>query len=570
MVESLDISHRHAVQPLSLWEALTFQTSLHKMVSLFLFMLVSFIGGLVYLQYQIKLERLKQAENELRESKDRYRNLIENSPYPIIVHCDQRIVLANSQAIKTMAGQAREDFIGRSIWDFVHKNSLATVQDRVRKIYDNRSSVQILEEKFVRFDQTIIDVEVAASFVEYRGKPASQVIFRDISNQKKVELARMKSEALFRAITETAEDAIFCKDRELRYTLVNPSTERFFQSSARDIMGKTAADFLEPEITAEIHRCDHQVLMGEIVNLIRTFSFYGHRKTFHVIQVPLRDADNGVSGLCGIVRDITPQKEAEEALSQLNAELEQRVLQRTVQLENANKELQAFSYSVSHDLRAPLRAINGFAQIILEDYGEKLDEEGIRLLGVIRQNTKKMGDLINDLLVFSRLGQTELQFSPLDMNQIVRESFEEIVQYNPNRQIELQLSPLPMAYGDHAMIRQVFANLLSNAAKFTRPRKQAIIEVKGHQFGEEFVFSVHDNGVGFDRRFAARLFEVFERLHPPEEFEGTGIGLSLVRRIIHRHGGVVRGESELGQGATFFFTLPVQRDRNDISPEVTA
>ncbi len=225
-------------------------------------------------------------------------------------------------------------------------------------------------------------------------------------------------------------------------------------------------------------------------------------------------------------------------------------------LEAANKELEAFAYSVSHDLRAPLRAVDGFARMVLEDYADKLDDEGRRHLRVIRDGAQKMGRLIDDLLSFSRLGRREMALANIDMTALARDVAEELRRQESGRAIEIAIAPLPSAHGDPAMFRQVWANLLANAIKFTRPRAPAHIEVGGQADGDENVYSVKDNGVGFNMQYADKLFGVFQRLHGPEEFEGTGVGLALVQRIVYRHGGHVWAEGKLDAGATFSFALP--------------
>ena len=226
----------------------------------------------------------------------------------------------------------------------------------------------------------------------------------------------------------------------------------------------------------------------------------------------------------------------------------------TAKLEAANRELEAFSYSVSHDLRAPLRAIDGFSRIIVEDYSEALDDEGRRLLDVVRRNTQRMGILIDDLLAFSRLGRKEMLQTRIDMGDMARSVYEDLAP--PAAAAKLRVSALPPAVGDPAMVRQVFANLLSNALKFAGRNGGAVVEVGGHNGGGENTYFVRDNGVGFDMQYAGKLFGVFQRLHSNEEFEGTGVGLAIVQRIVQRHGGRVWAEGEPGAGATFYFTLP--------------
>jgi len=239
-------------------------------------------------------------------------------------------------------------------------------------------------------------------------------------------------------------------------------------------------------------------------------------------------------------------------------ELELRIHERTAQLEAANRELEAFSYSVSHDLRAPLRAIDGYTRILLEDYRPLLDDEGKRICSVISEGAHKMSDLIDDLLTFSRLGRSALNPSNIDMEAMARAVFQELTTGQSLKRIDFELDSVPPAMGDPALLRQVWANLLSNSIKFSQKKKRAVIKVRGEKTEIETVYSVQDNGVGFDMQYVNKLFGVFQRLHSVKDFEGNGVGLALVQRVIHRHGGRVWAEGETGKGATFYFTLPNQ------------
>lgn len=265
----------------------------------------------------------------------------------------------------------------------------------------------------------------------------------------------------------------------------------------------------------------------------------------------------------GTTHDITERQRAEEQVRALNQELEERVKERTVQLEHANKELEAFAFSVSHDLRAPLRAIDGFSRILVEDYEAELDPEARRLLGVVRENSAHMAQLIDDILSFSRMGRRDMEAGEIDIGTLARSVFDELRAGAPERTLRLTVGDLPAARGDQAMIRQVLANLISNAIKFTGPRPEALIEVGGNPGADENHYYVRDNGVGFEMQYVDKLFGVFQRLHSAEAFEGTGIGLAIVKRIIERHGGRVWAEGRVDAGATIHFTLPVKEKRDD-------
>jgi len=239
-------------------------------------------------------------------------------------------------------------------------------------------------------------------------------------------------------------------------------------------------------------------------------------------------------------------------------DLERRIHERTAQLEDANRELEAFSYSVSHDLRAPLRAIDGYTRILLEDYRSLLDEEGKRICSVISEGAHKMSDLIDDLLTFSRLGRSALNPSSIDMEAMAKAVFQEMTTAQDRKRIDFQMEALPPAMGDPALLKQVWVNLLSNSIKFSRKKRRAVIKVRGERSDGEIAYSVKDNGVGFDMQYIDKLFGVFQRLHSVKDFDGNGVGLALVQRVVHRHGGRVWAEGEIDKGATFYFTLPAQ------------
>ncbi|HEX4327358.1 MAG TPA: ATP-binding protein [Burkholderiales bacterium] len=272
--------------------------------------------------------------------------------------------------------------------------------------------------------------------------------------------------------------------------------------------------------------------------------------------VPLIGADGAPGEWIGTISDIDDQRRAEQELRELNTELETRVASRTAELEAANKELESFSYSVSHDLRSPLRAVAGFARLLWEDHAEQLDEEARRKLGFVQGEAQRMGVLIDDLLAFSRLGRQAMQSGPLEMQKIAHDVYERLLVQHAGPPVKFQLGTLPPAQGDRVLLEQVWANFLSNAIKFSAKREHPVIEVGAVSDEKEHIYFVRDNGAGFDPRYTAKLFGVFQRLHDAEDFAGTGVGLALVARIVNRHGGRVWAEGKLDHGATFYFTLP--------------
>jgi light-regulated signal transduction histidine kinase (bacteriophytochrome) len=259
----------------------------------------------------------------------------------------------------------------------------------------------------------------------------------------------------------------------------------------------------------------------------------------------------------GMVREIAERRKVEEEVRRLNMELEERVRRRTAELEASNKELEAFSYSVSHDLRAPLRHISGFTQLLEEEIAADKYDEVSRYCKVITDSAKNMGQLIDDLLLFSRMGRAEMKVEDVPMKEITAELIREVQQQSEGRTVHWTVNDLPHVRGDRSLLRLVMQNLLSNAAKYTMKRQNAEIEIGSNFADSEIVFYVRDNGAGFDMRHADKLFGVFQRLHRAEEFEGIGIGLANVRRIIARHGGRTWAEGKVNEGATFYFSLPV-------------
>jgi PAS domain S-box-containing protein len=367
------------------------------------------------------------------------------------------------------------------------------------------------------------------------------------------------------AIVEQSEDAIIGGTPDGIITSWNRGAERIYGYSASEMIGQSVAILYPPDRLREFEMVCERTRRGERIEHFETV-----RRAKNGLEVfislsisPIRDDKGKVVAASVIARDVTARHRAQEALRrseegyrQLNTRLEELVRERTAQLEAANKELEAFAYSVSHDLRAPLRAIDGFSLALVEEFQDQLDETGRRYVERVRAATHRMGALIDALIELSRVSRSQLERTPMDISACAREIVAELRQTPNHRAVEMIIQPDLIAQADPRLVRIALYNLLDNAWKFTQHTAQPRIEFGQCERDQQKWFFVRDNGAGFEMAYAGKLFGAFQRLHSAKEYEGTGIGLATVQRIIHRHGGSVRAEGATGQGATFSFTLP--------------
>ncbi len=379
----------------------------------------------------------------------------------------------------------------------------------------------------------------------------------DITERRKAEAALLESEERFRTMANSMSQLAWIAKADGYIFWYNQRWYEYTGTQPSQMEGWGWQSVHDPKVLPKvIETWQAAIASGEPFAMeFPLRGTDGNFRTFLTRGQPLKDAAGKVVQWFGTNTDVEVLKEAAEQVRELNTVLEQRVVERTAELAAANQELEAFSYSISHDLRAPLRAVNGFAGIMLEDYGATLPEEGRRQLDRICKGAQRMGVLIDDLLTFSRLSRHPLTRQRVDSTQLAQDVFKELTAHSEGRQIEFQMGNLPACQGDPALLKQIWVNLLSNAIKYTRGRTPAFIEVGCTGENGAGAYFVRDNGAGFDMQYANKLFGVFQRLHRADQFEGTGVGLAIVQRIVHRHGGRVWAEAEEDRGATFYFTL---------------
>jgi PAS domain S-box-containing protein len=392
-------------------------------------------------------------------------------------------------------------------------------------------------------------------FLNESGKPYQYIAIRsDVTERKQAEEKLEKSEKIYKTIASSIPGSvIYLLDKDYRFLLIEGDMLEKLGYSKDQLLGQKARDVLNPERFADVEDQFKRALNGETVTAETSRLGYQMISRF----IPLKDENNNVYIIMVVAMDITELKKAHNDIYNLNRGLEEKIIKRTDQLKKSNDDMEAFSYSVSHDLRSPLRGIIGFSSILEEDYAGRLDSEGRRIISIIKKNTLKMGILIDDLLSFSRMGKQALLKVTVDTNALISEVVAELMQSNPGHKIiNWQIHVLPEVSADIKTYRQVWINLISNAIKYSSVKDKPVIEIGSYENENQHVFFVKDNGVGFNEEYENKLFKVFQRLHNADEFEGTGVGLAIVEKIITRHAGKVWAEGKEDLGACFYFSLP--------------
>ena len=620
----------------------------------------------------------KQAELKLKESEEKYRNLVDHANEGIVVIQDLKLKFVNNRA-QLFTGCREQELLTRPFLDFVFPDDRNRVLENNLKRLQNDEPIPVYSIRMVDHENLIRWVDVNGVKIVWEGKPAALLFLSDIGDRKQAELDLIKSELMNRTLVNHIPQRIFIKDLNSRYLLFNENYSRDLGIRPDEIVGRDDYEFFPADYVEKYQWDDRQVISDGVTrSFVERYMISGQERWTYVIKVPFRNEENRIVGVLGIFdditerkeaeehihmqsaalqsaanaiiitdpkgtilqankafenltgyneneiigrnpreliksglndpslyknlwttisggniwqnelinrrkdgshfyeemtitplknedgkithfiaikRDITERKKAEEEISKLNNELEYRIEQRTFQLETSLKEMEEFTYTISHDLRAPLRSLNGYARIIEEEHSADINEEGRRYLSIIRKNAVKMGNLIDDLLAFSRLNRKKMVVDLIDMDKLVREVIREVS--GKSSRAKILIKNLHPAYGDYSLITQAWLNLISNAIKYSSGAANPEIAIESVKGEAETTYSVRDNGAGFNMKYKDKLFGVFQRLHGESEFEGTGIGLATVKRIVTRHNGKVWAEGKINEGATFYFTLPV-------------
>lgn len=519
---------------------------------------MDFLLNMTKMISDMTMQKMEQAElNEaLRNSEEKYRALYNNSPLSYQSLNENGFFKDINPAWLRTLGYERNEVIGKRYIDFLHPDWKKHFEKNFQA-FKKRGYIHNVQFKIRHKDGHYIDISFEGCIGYNSNGTFKQTfcVFQDITERLKVKQECQKARQDWKSIFQAIGHPTFILSQDHTILATNKATQKATGLSAEELKGKKCFEiFHSSDIPPK--NCPSEILLnsGKVKTLeMEVESLNG---TFLISCTPVFDSDNKIEKIIHIATDITDRIKAEKDLKIYREHLEEMVKDRTKQLESSNKELEAFAYSISHDLRAPLRAIDGFTQILMQDYVDKLDSEGRRIGKIIQDNSKKLGTLIDDLLAFSRLGRISLNVSKIDMKNMIRAIYHEIMVLEDQERIDFSIGELATVEGDTSMFRQLWINLISNAIKFSSKRSKAVISVTSENKKDRTIFCIKDNGAGFNMKYKEKLFGVFQRLHTDKEFQGTGVGLAIVQRIINRHNGEVWAEGYVDKGAAFYISLP--------------
>ncbi len=536
------------------------------------------------------ISKNKIAELAVIENETRVREIFNSTNEAIIVHeaSTGKILDCNESTLRIYGYSTKRELLNKNVGDISLNEYPYTQAEAIKMITKaiNEGS-HTFEWVCRKRNGSTFWCEVSLRYTELSNKKSVLAVVRDTSERKEIEAKLQEQKQIFNHLMENNPIYVFFKDENIRAIMLSKNYEQLLNRPLNEILGKPMDEIFPSDLAKSMIEDDKKILKeGKTIVVDEKLN----DRFYTTIKFPI--IINGKPRyLAGYTIDITDRKKTEQELLSVKNNLEKIVEERTKELEEqvqkldksqkamlymiedlnavtedlkkereklqiSNKELESFSYSVSHDLRAPLRAIDGFSSILEQEYAAHFDEEGLRILGIIRENSKKMDRLITDLLSLSRVTRNEMNYSPINMASMAKAMFYEVADKKDTTDVELIINPLHEIHADSALMRQVWQNLIGNALKYSRPKPNRRIEIGCEIEANSSNFFIKDNGVGFNPTYAHKIFDTFQRLHKSEDFEGTGIGLSIVQRIISRHGGKVWAESKEGEGSVFWFSIP--------------